>query len=298
MHRRLAILLLLLAGGLAALGDTPRRTLAADKPPHAREHAAGAIAPGLTEFLKPKGYHEIPLTLVASGHLDVEVKVKGQKLLFILDTGSGATVIDTDIAKRLGLTIQKTGQTLAGIGGTHPLEKTVLDPLEIGPAHGRDEAVVSSLADVNAERKKVAARPCDGLLGAGILQLFGAIIDYPSSRLFLLDPAAAARAVFEVPAGAAFGATINRMVQAGRLTLEVIVTVERPEPPALTKAAYDRLKTDMSYAQVSEILGSGLDKAKLVKAYTGAFAVVQGKRRLDLTFEEGKVTAKSAQGLE
>jgi hypothetical protein len=291
MHNRLGIVLLFLVSGLAAPGDA--------FPPAPKEQAAAAAGAGdLAGFLRAKGYREIPLNLVASGHLDLEVKVKGEKLLFILDTGSGATVIDTAVARRLGLAVQKTDQTVAGIGGTHPLEKTVLDPLVIGSVHGRDEAVVSSLADVNAERKKVAARPCDGLLGAGILQLFGAVIDYPSSRLFLLDPAVAARATFEVPSGGSFDATINRMVQAGRLSLEIVVNLRKLDPVILTKAACDRLQTGMTYSEVSEILGGDLGKANLVKAYTGTLAVVQGKRRLDLTFEKGKVTAKGTQGLE
>jgi hypothetical protein len=289
MGQRLALLALFLV-------PAPAGTPAAPVAPPVEERAAPAG--DLDAFLKPKGYLGVPLNLVASGHLDIEVKVKGETLLFILDTGAGASVIDAAVAKRLGLAVQKTDQTLAGVGGSHPLEKTVLDPMMIGPVQGREEAVVTDLGAVNTERKKVGARPCDGLLGAGVLQLFGAVIDYPSSKVFLLDQGAAARATFEVPAGAPYDGVVNRTVQAGRLTLGVVATLHKDLRPVLTQANFDKLRPGMTYPQVAEVLGAELGKARMVKGFSGTFAVVQDKSRIELAFEDGKVTTKSGRSLE
>jgi hypothetical protein len=251
----------------------------------------------LAGFLKGKGYFDVPLIFTRDGHLDVEVKANGETLLFILDTGSGGTVLDTAVVQRLKLPVQKTEHTLAGIGGTHPLEKTILDRLVIGSLTSREEAIVSDLTAVNTERKKVGVRPCDGLLGASLMRLHGAVIDYPSAKLFLMDPVAAANAIFAIPGGQEIQITVTRTIRETRITGEVVVKLLKEKPSILRKTSFEQLQTGMDYAQLGEILGGELTKGRMAANYTGTFAVVQGTCRIDLTFADGKVTAKSAKEL-
>src|SRR5262249_19882965 len=125
--------------------------------------------------------------------------------------------------------------------------------------------------------------------------------DYPSAKLFLMEPGAAAALIYEGPnARGVMGitTTVNRSFGGGRFSYGVIVALEGDQPVVLTKAAYERLETGMTYVQMAEILGGELSKGRLQTGYTGTLAVVQGKRRIDLTFQDGKVSVKSSKELE
>src|SRR5579871_880591 len=84
-----------------------------------------ATAPkDLADLLKARGYVEIPLTLTKDPFFDVEVKINGQTLLFVLDTGTNRTLIDKAVAGRLKLASHKTDQKVFGATGDEPLEET------------------------------------------------------------------------------------------------------------------------------------------------------------------------------
>ena len=54
----------------------------------------------LADLLKARGYVEIPLTLTKDPYFVVEVKINGQPLHFLLDTGAQHTDIDKEVAGR------------------------------------------------------------------------------------------------------------------------------------------------------------------------------------------------------
>ena len=246
------------------------------------------------DFFKSRGYIEVPLILAKDGFFDVEVKVNGQPLLFLLDTGSDNTFIDNAVAERLKLPVNKTDQTTAGITGAQPLITTVVEQLSVGSVSSRENPGLSDFSANNDHRKKEGIRLWDGLLGNNFLQLHGAVIDHSSSRLFLLDPAA----VLSIPEGLNIDFNWNISIKEGRVARAFVVEFLNKEPLLVTKAAYERLKTGMTFAAIGKTIGGNLTKGRMVPGYTGTLAVVQGKSRIDLTFQEGRVTAKSAQGLE
>src|SRR5207248_936639 len=137
----------------------------------------------LAALLKPKGYIEVPLILTKVGLLDIDVKVNGQPLLFILDTGAGNTVIDTTVAERLKLPIHKTDEKLSGVSGAKPLLRTNSVRVSVGPHSCEAVPVVDDLSPLNAQRKKRGTPPCDGILGNNILQDYGAVIDHSVPKL-------------------------------------------------------------------------------------------------------------------
>jgi predicted aspartyl protease len=245
------------------------------------------------DFFKSRGYIEVPLILARDGFFDVEVQVNGQPLLFLLDTGSDNTVIDNAVAERLMLPRNKTGDTSAGITGDQPLLTTVVEQLSVGSVSSREHPGLTDFCANNEHRKKESIRLWDGLLGNNFLQLHGAVIDHSSSRLFLLDPAA----VLSIPGGLNLDFSWNISIKEGRVARAFVVEFLGKEPLLVTKAAYDRLKTGMTFAEISEAIGGNLTKCRMVPGYTGTLAIVQGKSRIDLTFREGRITAKSAQGL-
>ncbi len=173
--------------------------------------AVGALsAPAtLAEVLKARGYVACALIPDKDGNLDVEVKVNGQPLLFILDTGASSTTLDRAAAERLKLAIRKTGKTVSGLTGSEPESRTEIVKLTLGPNVCNEAPIVSDLSAVNAERKKAGTRPCDGILGNNILQLTGAVIDLSSPKLFLLELTALLRLPPEVAAKSAQSSNLN-----------------------------------------------------------------------------------------
>jgi hypothetical protein len=158
--------------------------------------------------------------------------------------------------------------------------------------------VVSDLSAVNNERKKVGDRPCDGLLGTSFLQLHSGVIDYPSGMLFLMHPVNAGAAIYKYPAGQGVDTTVNWSIKQGKVVREVILRFTSDKVQTLTKPKYDQLKPGMTYAKVTEVMGSELAKGRMTPDYTGRFTMLQDNRRIDLTFQDGKVTERTQNGLE
>ena len=139
----------------------------------------------LTDFLKARGYVEVPLILNKQCIFDVEVTVNSQPLFFFLDTGADNTEIDTDVAARLKLPITETGLRHAGIGGFIAGKKTVVKQLAVGSISSEEQSAVRGFSAVNVHRKKDGIRLCDGTIGNNLLQRHGAVIDHASATLFL-----------------------------------------------------------------------------------------------------------------
>jgi hypothetical protein len=288
----LLVLMLAATSGPQVCGDNPA---AGKAEPAAPARDRGSLA----AFLKARGYFEVPLVLTRMGHLDVEVKVNGETLLCILDTGAGGVLIDSAVIKRMKLPIQKTGKLNAGLGGAVPLEKAIVEQVSIGPCVSRMEALVGDLTAVNAEREKNGVKPCQGLVGFPFLRMHGAVIDYPSAKLFLLEPGAAIAAIFEIPGAAGkLHVQVNRSLKDIEMSYDVIVTLPADAGLVVTKGALEQLQNGMTYGKVGAVFGGDLSKGKLVAGYSGTWAVVQGKHRIDLVFKDGKVSSKSGQDLE
>jgi hypothetical protein len=76
------------------------------------------------------------------------------------------------------------------------------------------------------------------------------------------------------------------------------VTIKAEQPVILTKEAYEKLRTGMTYPQVAEILGGVMTKGRMSEGFWSTLELIQGTRRVYLKFEDDKVTEKSAKGVE
>lgn len=146
----------------------------------------------LYAFLVKKGYHAIPFTQNAVGHLLVEVIINGQKGAFILDTGAGNTIVDTKQATRLQLLLQKDNSSFEGAGAGG-------QGLEVIPSEGNKVeigtyllpnftlCVMSLFEHVGQALAKAGVHEeLSGVLGVDILIPGKAIIDYSAMTLYLL----------------------------------------------------------------------------------------------------------------
>jgi predicted aspartyl protease len=118
-------------------------------------------------------------------HLYIEVMINGEKRLWCLDTGAGATVIDTRYAGELGLKLEGNikGQ---GAGNEVDVSFTELPPFE--------------LTGIKFEKQKVAVidiysifhkwgLDVHGILGYDFLSRFVIKIDYAKEQISFYDPA-------------------------------------------------------------------------------------------------------------
>jgi outer membrane lipoprotein-sorting protein len=126
----------------------------------------------------------VPIEL-NSNHIYVKVKINDSAFLyFILDTGAGASCIDRDRAKQMGL-VQVGKFEARGVGGSDSASVLKLDKLSLGGLEILNQTVVAiSFKELN----KYEGREIDGILGYDFISRFVAEVDYQNKSLKIYDP--------------------------------------------------------------------------------------------------------------
>jgi hypothetical protein len=88
------------------------------------------------------------------------------------------------------------------------------------------------------------------------------------------------------------------VIISGRADYTFPVTIKAELPQVLTKSAYEKIQAGMTYPQVGEALGGVMIKGRMSDGFTSKIEIIQGRRRIYLTFAAGKVAEKSAKDLE
>jgi hypothetical protein len=114
----------------------------------------------------------------------------------------------------------------------------------------------------------------------------------------VLGPDGTVEAGFAMPGVSDVGISVSGSSSGRKSSVAITVTLPDERPGLLTPKAFAALKPGMDYDQVAKTLGGAMLKGKLADNYTGRFVVVQGDRKIELSFEKGKVTAKNATGLD
>jgi len=142
----------------------------------------------LTDFLQPKGFFPIPLTVTKTGHFILSILIENRPFRFILDTGAATTVLDISIAEQSDFTTKKMGENAGGLGTSEmTVYKTAPVEIKIGDlAITQFPVFCLDLSHVTKSLlKKGVEEPVHGVLGADILLRHKAIVDYGSNTLFL-----------------------------------------------------------------------------------------------------------------
>ncbi len=146
------------------------------------------VSGGFSRFPpSPRPYVKIPLRSTRSGYLCLPVGIDGRVFLLVVDTGSPATHLDFDRAKRSGVAIPKAKEMInPNRYGYYQTIKTI----ELGGFSMAD--VRLSHHDMTAVNRVVVPRykeePFDGILGSDILRRYFAVIDVANGELFLSKP--------------------------------------------------------------------------------------------------------------
>lgn len=105
---------------------------------------------------------------------DIEVTYKGKSLLFkrvLVDTGSGSTILKTDLAETIGIIAEENDMIyrISGVGGSEFVFSKTLDFIKIGEKVVDDFTVEIGAMDYGFE--------LDGIIGLDLLQQMKAIIN-------------------------------------------------------------------------------------------------------------------------
>ncbi|KPK77233.1 MAG: hypothetical protein AMJ89_02775, partial [candidate division Zixibacteria bacterium SM23_73] len=137
------------------------------------------------KFPPGKDFVEIPFVL-NSNHIHIPVTIgKAKPLNFILDSGAGMPVLDTETAKDLGL---EGGGKIEGRGvgeGTQEVNLITLSSIGLGDlVMDSVSAATISLSPLN----KYEGMPVEGILGYDVFSRFVVKIDYENEKLTLYEP--------------------------------------------------------------------------------------------------------------
>ncbi len=141
----------------------------------------------LVEFLERNGYTRVPLTRSGLGHFHTEGALDGRALSVLVDTGAMSTVFSLDIAREMGLALNKL-DAYGGGAGAAKLEVYQIDgaSFRLGTLAPRTAALLAmDLTHVNQAAAQRGSGPIDAVLGADVLEAHSAVIDYGSSSLYL-----------------------------------------------------------------------------------------------------------------
>ena len=117
----------------------------------------------------------------------MECTINGKKALFLLDSGSGMSIIDINQIDYYNLRSRpEFGKRLiSGIGSSEQIEYLSGVKLEIKGRHFKPIFYGSNLQNVNHAFRKNNIRIA-GILGSDFLKQYGAIINYQQSMITLL----------------------------------------------------------------------------------------------------------------
>ena len=151
---------------------------------------------GLVQFYRQLSglqVHQLsgPSVTEASFHLGgdrrpyVRVKLNGRDAVFVIDTGSGFTVISKEAAKRFGVSEIARGGKSQGVGGTgkFPIVYGLIKSLQLGEVRVR--MIPCFIRPFHGDTEKLSEEKADGFIGLSILSRFLTELDYKESRIRL-----------------------------------------------------------------------------------------------------------------
>jgi predicted aspartyl protease len=128
---------------------------------------------------------EVPFQLGSDRRPYVRVKLNGRDSIFVIDTGSGFTVISKDAAKRFGVSEIARGGKSQGVGGSgkFPIVYGLIKSLQIGEA--RIRMIPCFVRPFHGNHDRPEEEKADGFIGLSVLSHFLTELDYKEARMRL-----------------------------------------------------------------------------------------------------------------
>ena len=141
----------------------------------------------LYQFLRSKGYTRVRLQTLPTNHYLLDATLNGVEGRFILDTGASTTCVSTELTTHFKLNA-KPSKEKASSASANELDTEVAhhNELMIGSwSSKRRSVVLFDMQAVNLALQKLDIEAVDGIIGADILKLIKAVIDYQNDWLYL-----------------------------------------------------------------------------------------------------------------
>ncbi|HYP29165.1 MAG TPA: aspartyl protease family protein [Blastocatellia bacterium] len=131
-------------------------------------------------------FTDVPFLLGSDRRPYIRVRVNGREANFVIDTGSGFTVISKDAAKRFGVASLARGGTSQGIGGdgTFEIVYGLVNSIQLGDV--KVKSVPCFIRPLHGREERVAEERADGFIGLSVLAHFLTELDY-KDKVMRLD---------------------------------------------------------------------------------------------------------------
>jgi predicted aspartyl protease len=128
---------------------------------------------------------DVPFRLGTDRRPYLTMRINGRDANFVVDTGSGFTVISSDAAKRFGVPVIAKGGTSQGVGGDgkFPIVYGLIRSLQIGDV--KIKAIPCFVRPFHGVKERPPDERADGFLGLSVLSHFLTQLDYKHSRIRL-----------------------------------------------------------------------------------------------------------------
>ena len=141
----------------------------------------------LYQLLRSKGYTRVRLQTLPTNHYLLDATLNGVEGRFILDTGASTTCVSTELTTHFKLNAKPIKEK-ASSASANELDTEVAhhNELMIGSwSSKRRSVVLFDMQAVNLALQKLDIEAVDGIIGADILKLIKAVIDYQNDWLYL-----------------------------------------------------------------------------------------------------------------
>lgn len=151
---------------------------------------SSAVSQAVAGFFLTRGFTRIPMRLNANHHFDVEGALNGHSARFIVDTGSGTTLIDKQTAVKAGVApAAVAGMAAGGAGGlVERSSGASIKELAVGGFKIANAEVEVARVSSDILRSKSDAESNAGVLGIEYLSSNFAVIDMGGMALYLRHP--------------------------------------------------------------------------------------------------------------
>ncbi len=136
---------------------------------------------------KSQRFVVIPFIREKSGHITVVAHLAGRPARFVVDTGAGGTILDSQAVSQYKLKLSSASRKAGGVGSAAMRMNYVAkhDLALFGLDLSDTKLLTLDLSHVNAGLKKAKVEPVVGVLGADVLTHRRAVVDYDRGLVLL-----------------------------------------------------------------------------------------------------------------
>jgi hypothetical protein len=149
------------------------------------------IQQALDDTLRQSGYHEVKIKTGEGIIMSCEVKINGQSVPMVVDTGANNTGIDDNVAASIGLKARSRNMKTVGFDGigVHEEKLAQADTFQVGDVVLEKMVLgVTTFENWHIAENSSTNRVLQGLLGADFLGENQALIDFRHKRMWLRPP--------------------------------------------------------------------------------------------------------------